>query len=170
MNTYPDPVPRGHGVYCLVHPRTASIYVGSSTDLRARAYVWHDHLRKGKLGHPAEEWEFRVIERTEGMTYAQLRAREDELLQHVMKKGMTVLNKVKPAASCFFTVDGLHGSLSFHAARKGMIPKTVRRRLDKGMTIEEALSFGPTRKPPKKVCPACGKGLRPTPPFLCTRT
>lgn len=144
MKKIPNPVPQGHGIYCLVHPKTASLYVGSSTNLRARSHVWNTALKRGHFEYPAEEWEFRVLERTEGLSYTDLRTREMQLIEHARTKKIKLLNTRSPVVSMRFVVDGLDGSPTFHACRLGKSPNGVVDKLKRGYSIEQALEASPS--------------------------
>lgn len=139
MKTQPNPLPQGQGIYCLVHRATNSLYVGSSTNLRGRAYEWRAALKRGCFPHPVDEWEFVVVERTEGMTYNELRRREIECIERARSRGCKLLNQQTPAAMLRFVVDGLEGSATFHACRLGKNPSKIIEKLRRGDTIEQAL-------------------------------
>jgi hypothetical protein len=144
MKNTPDPIPNGHGLYLLIHARTQSVYVGSSTNLRGRAYEWKAALKRGQFGHPHHEWEFRVVRRTEGLSYRELREAEAQLIESARSAGMNVLNKVAPPIHYRFTVDGIEGSATFHATRLGLNPTKVPDKLRRGYTIEQALGREPS--------------------------
>lgn len=144
MKTQPNPVPQGQGIYCLIHRPTGSLYVGSSVNLRGRAYEWLAALKRGYFSHPHEEWEFVVVERTEGVGYNELRQREIELIEHARARGQKLLNRQTPAVTYRFLVDGLEGSATFHACRLGMNPSKVVDKLRRGYTIKQALNREPS--------------------------
>lgn len=148
MKTEPAPLPHGHGVYALVHTPTQRVYIGSSTDLRNRAYEWAAALKGRRkplhfeVGDP-DDWVMKILKRTEGMTHQELRDLEAKAITRARDKGMQVLNQQAPASKAVYTVDGLTGSATFHATRLGKTPSHVVDKLHRNYTIEQALGLAP---------------------------
>jgi hypothetical protein len=149
MKLTPNPIPHAQGVYALVHRPSQSVYIGSSIGLRGRAAEWksalkHRNHRLRQLDfpdHPLDEWEFRVLKITDGVTYEQLRELEAEAIKTARDKQMVVLNKNTPATHHHFEVQGFKGSATFHANRLGKNPSMVTEKLRRGFTIEQALGL-----------------------------
>lgn len=104
MKHIPSPLPDAQGVYVLSHPKTQSIYVGSTSSLRDRAYNWQANFKKFKIpgnfpALDADEYEFRVIKQTDGLTPIELRKLELTAIKRADAAGVKVLNpppKVQP--------------------------------------------------------------------------
>lgn len=145
----PNPIPHAQGVYALVHRPSQSVYIGSSIGLRGRAAEWKSALKKRNHrlrqldfpDHPLDEWEFRVIKITDGVTYEELRELETAAIKSARDKGMAVLNKNVPATHHHFEIDGLKGSATFHANRLGKNPSMVTEKLRRGFSIQQALGL-----------------------------
>lgn len=148
MKKIPASLPQGHAIYCLFHRGSRTAYIGSTTNIVGRAYEWSSVL-KGNASrqrpaqfpdYPVDEWTFKVMRRTEGMSYNELRALEEDLIGKCQEQGLTLLNRLIPTPKATFTVDGLEGSATFHACRLGISPNKVINKLKRGCSIEEALS------------------------------
>jgi predicted GIY-YIG superfamily endonuclease len=146
LRSIPSPLPVGHGIYLLKHEPTKSLYVGSSTNLRDRLYQWRRDIKRGYPGFPTgpmNDWLFQLVERTEGMTYQELRSKEYCMIDKIKKAGLPVLNRQAPQVITRIDMDGLQGSVIFHATRLGKSPKGVYEKLKKGYSVEEALGLTP---------------------------
>jgi predicted GIY-YIG superfamily endonuclease len=150
MKNIPDPIPYGQGLYVLAHEPSKSLYVGSSTNLKGRAYEWKAALKAGKFEHPVDEWEFRLIKRTENMTYQQLRDAELKLMDMARSRGFRLLNRMSPQTHHRFTLDGIEGSATFHACRLGKNPSHVIGKLKRGYTPEQALGLTTSPHDPRE--------------------
>lgn len=153
MKLSPDPIPHGHGIYALIHHTSQSIYIGSSTNLRARMIEWRSAFRRGDAKMQRfptqnhDDYEFRLLKRTEGMTYQQLRDIEAEVINKARGQGMNVLNIVAPMVATIHELDGLIGSATFHATRLGKNPATIIEKLKRGYTIAQATGKEPAPPP-----------------------
>lgn len=155
MKLTPDPTPQGHGIYTLIHRASESIYIGSSTNLRARMIEWRSAFRRGDQkvqrfpSQNHDDYEFRVLKRTEGCTHQELRGAEAEYIEKAKAAGIRVMNVISPAVSMIYTLDGLSGSATFHASRLGKNPSYVINKMRRGYSLAQALSIEPP-PPPKQ--------------------
>lgn len=145
----PDDLKRVPGVFALLHAQTAQAYVNETKDLKQRAMLWETHLRNFEEGtgivpakdfprYPHAEWEFW----TSGHSLSVTR----DLLA---TQGWNVINDFKPRKTYRIvhpngvTIDG---SLAQHCKNAGLKVHTVYKRLNRGMSVEQAL--GLTALPP----------------------
>lgn len=151
-----DHVKREPGVFALLHPTTAEAYVNETKDLRQRALLWLQRLNSfGKIGegepsegdlgmakafpkYPVEEWTFWVS----SLNYADTRA-------SLAQQNWKLLNDYRPRMThTIVHRDGkpYTGSLASHCVRAGAKLHTVYKRIDRGLSVAEAL--GVTDLPP----------------------
>jgi hypothetical protein len=143
----PADTPRSPGVFALLHTSTATAYVNETNSLRQRALLWQVKLEdyakpeptlpspaKDFPKHPANEWTWWCV--VDG-DYAAARAQFEG-------QGWKIINAYKPRRSYVIVYpdgEAVPGSLAHHCNRLGIKLHTVYKRIDKGMSVEQALGL-----------------------------
>jgi hypothetical protein len=105
VKTFPLTTPETPGVYALIHRGSGTCFVGPSDNLRQRQTVWRSLLRRGKASdrvkgfpdHPMEEWEFKIIQASEGLTREQMEELVDQTIRRALRQGLKVINRAARA-------------------------------------------------------------------------
>lgn len=145
-------IPRAPGVFALLHAKTATAYVNETRDLRQRALLWQQRLNgnggdivpaKDFPKHPAEEWTFWVSDQGDlASTRAALTAKNWKLINDYRpRKTYTIVHKHGQTVI---------GSLAVHCKQAGVKLHTVYKRLNKGMSVEQALGLTASPPPDKR--------------------
>lgn len=138
----PPNIPTGEGVFVVLHVAAKVAYVGKAKNLRQRASMWAWNLKQLEQGtakitrvrglprYPADQWEFK---------FSQTRT-EAEVRTGVEQLGVTIVNS-KARTRKRYVVQGIDGTLNEHAKRLGQSAPAVYKRVERGMTPEQALGL-----------------------------
>lgn len=147
----PADTPRSPGVFALLHTSTATAYVNETKSLRQRALLWQVKLEdyakleptllasaKDFPKHPAGEWTWwmTVAPYSEGFL--------QQVRTQLQEQGWKIINAYKPRRSYVIVYpdgEAVPGSLAHHCSRLGIKLHTAYKRIDKGMSVEQALGL-----------------------------
>jgi hypothetical protein len=147
----PPDIPRTAGIFALFHKATNEAYVNTTNNLYQRAIMWAAHLRhyfedNGALPpvrylprYAPDEWEFWFTTATTATTTAPGQTLEN-VRDLLAKGGWRIINPLKQPRKKYL-IDGKSQSLAKHAADRGMKFYTVYKRLERGMSVEQALGL-----------------------------
>jgi hypothetical protein len=133
-------IPATPGVFVVLHAKARVAYVGKAKDLRQRAAMWAYHLKNPKVAKttrvrklpvlPFDEWEYLAFP---GGDEVNVRATLDG-------RGVEIINP-KSRTRTTYVVEGVEGTLMDHARRYNKPWASVYKRVERGMTPEEALGL-----------------------------